>query len=42
MRWLATDNLDLELADAWRDPGVSADSIALVQLSRSKTPFGLP
>jgi len=37
LQWLATDSLDLELAEEWRDPEVSADSIALVQYTSGST-----
>jgi acyl-CoA synthetase (AMP-forming)/AMP-acid ligase II len=37
LQWLATDSLDLEAASEWRDPEVSADSIALVQYTSGST-----
>ena len=37
VEWLATDSLDLEEASEWRDPAISADSIALVQYTSGST-----
>jgi acyl-CoA synthetase (AMP-forming)/AMP-acid ligase II len=37
LQWLATDSLDLEEASEWRDPEVSAESIALVQYTSGST-----
>jgi acyl-CoA synthetase (AMP-forming)/AMP-acid ligase II len=37
LQWLATDSLDLEQAQEWRDPEVSTDSIAFVQYTSGST-----
>ncbi len=35
--WLATDGLDREGAEAWRDPGVGADRLAFLQYTSGST-----
>jgi amino acid adenylation domain-containing protein len=36
-QWLATDRLDEELAALWRDPGIAADGLALLQYTSGST-----
>jgi acyl-CoA synthetase (AMP-forming)/AMP-acid ligase II len=37
MHWLATDNLDDDLAAEWRDPEVNSDSLAFLQYTSGST-----
>src|SRR6185295_5444057 len=37
LRWLAADTLPLDLADRWRDPGLDAQSLALLQYTSGST-----
>ncbi|MEA2695253.1 MAG: hypothetical protein QOJ16_4640, partial [Acidobacteriota bacterium] len=36
-QWVATDRLDEELAALWRDPGIAADGLALLQYTSGST-----
>jgi acyl-CoA synthetase (AMP-forming)/AMP-acid ligase II len=35
--WVATDDLDLERADGWRDPSITADAVAFIQYTSGST-----
>jgi acyl-CoA synthetase (AMP-forming)/AMP-acid ligase II len=35
--WIATDELDLERADGWRDPSISPDAVAFIQYTSGST-----
>jgi acyl-CoA synthetase (AMP-forming)/AMP-acid ligase II len=37
LRWVATDTVTGNLAQAWRDPGVTSDSLALLQYTSGST-----
>lgn len=37
MSWIATENIDLQLADQWQDPQISADSLAYLQYTSGST-----
>ncbi|NET00655.1 MAG: fatty acyl-AMP ligase [Sphaerospermopsis sp. SIO1G1] len=37
MTWVATEDVDLEIADQWQDPQVSADSLAYLQYTSGST-----
>lgn len=37
MRWLATEEIPAELAENWKDPGVSADTVAYLQYTSGST-----
>lgn len=37
LRWIATDSLDLALADEWRDPHADSDTLAFLQYTSGST-----
>ncbi|HEX6047365.1 MAG TPA: beta-ketoacyl synthase N-terminal-like domain-containing protein [Pyrinomonadaceae bacterium] len=37
LRWIATETLDIESADEWRDPEVEADTVAFLQYTSGST-----
>jgi acyl-CoA synthetase (AMP-forming)/AMP-acid ligase II len=37
LEWVATDELDLDLASRWKHPGVTADSVAFLQYTSGST-----
>ncbi|MEM9923111.1 MAG: AMP-binding protein [Cyanobacteria bacterium P01_D01_bin.50] len=37
MEWLATEEVELELADHWQDPGINSDQIAYLQYTSGST-----
>ncbi|MCC5691595.1 AMP-binding protein, partial [Klebsiella pneumoniae] len=37
LRWLATDELENDLASGWRDPAVSSETLAILQYTSGST-----
>lgn len=37
MRWIATEEVDLELADSWQDPSIDGDTLAYLQYTSGST-----
>lgn len=37
LRWLTTDSLDSDLAEAWRDPALTSDTLAFLQFTSGST-----